>query len=196
VPRRTRVLLARLSLPALDAFDNIAIGIFHHSNGGPGPDGGFGPPEGHVLGFQPSEELIKAMPLLGSHLHLREDEHLGIRERGDRWGLDRGCAGWGEDQRQRLGQELRHLPTGMPALMFQPLPRSQGVSAHGHVCKPFVHNCWLIRHERWPKGSCIRTDRWPTHARVCMLEGYCAQAATPMAEMPQPVTSILPPHPP
>jgi hypothetical protein len=64
--------------------------------------------------------------------------------------------------------------------MFQPLPRSQGVLAHGHVCKPFAHECWLIRHERWPKGSCIRTDRWPTHALVCKPEGYCSQAATAM----------------
>jgi hypothetical protein len=69
--------------------------------------------------------------------------------------------------------------------MFQPLPRSQGVLAHGHVCKPFAHECWLIRHERWPKGSCIRTDRWPTHARVCKPEGYCSQAATAIPPTPE-----------
>ena len=59
VPRRTRVLLAWLSLPALDEFDNVAIGIFHHGNGGAGPDGGFGPREGHVLGFQPLDHLVQ-----------------------------------------------------------------------------------------------------------------------------------------
>jgi hypothetical protein len=42
VPRRREVLLARLSLPALDEFDNVAIGIFHHGDGGPGADGGLG----------------------------------------------------------------------------------------------------------------------------------------------------------
>jgi hypothetical protein len=43
----------------------------------------------------------------------------------------------------------------------------------------FAHECWLICRERWPKGSCLRTDRWPIHARVCKPEGYCSQAATP-----------------
>src|SRR5439155_1640517 len=32
-----------LPLPALDEFDSVAIGIFDHGSGGPGPDGGFGP---------------------------------------------------------------------------------------------------------------------------------------------------------
>ena len=52
------------------------------------------------------------MPLLGSHLHLREGEHFGIRERGDRWGIGRWCPDRGEDQCQRLRQELGHLPMG------------------------------------------------------------------------------------
>ena len=53
--------------------------------------------------------------------------------------------------------------------------------AHGPVCKPFAHERWLIRHERWPKASCLRTDRWPTSARVGKPEGSCSQAATFMA---------------
>jgi len=56
------------------------------------------------------EELVKTMALLGSHLHLRQGKHLGIRQRGDRWG--RGCADRGEDERQRLGQKLGHLTMG------------------------------------------------------------------------------------
>ena len=56
---RMRVLLAWFPLPALDEFDNVAIGIFHHSNGGPGPDGGFGPREGDVFGFQPLDHLVQ-----------------------------------------------------------------------------------------------------------------------------------------
>jgi hypothetical protein len=59
VARRTQVLLAWLSLPALDEFDNVAIGIFHHGNGGPGPDGGFGPREGNVVGCQPLDHLVQ-----------------------------------------------------------------------------------------------------------------------------------------
>jgi hypothetical protein len=64
-------------------------------------------------------------------------------------------------------------------LIVQPLPRSHGVLAPGRVCKPFAHECWLIRHERWPMGSCIRIDPWPTSARVCKPERSCSQAATP-----------------
>src|SRR6266581_3825780 len=48
-----------LSLPALDEFDNVAIGIFDHGNGGPWPDGGFGPCEDNVLGFQPLDHLVQ-----------------------------------------------------------------------------------------------------------------------------------------
>src|SRR5215471_16814975 len=49
----------RLPLPALDEFDNVAIGIFDHGNGGPGPDGGFGPCEGNVRSFQPLDHLVQ-----------------------------------------------------------------------------------------------------------------------------------------
>jgi hypothetical protein len=66
------------------------------------------------------------------------------------------------------------------ALMFQPCPRLQGVLAQGRVCKPFAHECWLICHERWPKGWLIRTYRWPTHAPVGKPEVYCSQATTAM----------------
>src|SRR5215813_4246315 len=59
VPMRTWVLMARFPLPALDEFDNVAIGIFDHGNGGPGPDFGFGPREGNVLGFQPLDHLVQ-----------------------------------------------------------------------------------------------------------------------------------------
>jgi hypothetical protein len=52
------------------------------------------------------------MSLLGSHLPLREGEHLRIREHCDWWGIDRGRTDRGEDQRQRLRQELGHLPMG------------------------------------------------------------------------------------
>src|SRR5207249_11941262 len=48
-----------LPLPALDEFDNVAIGIFDHGNGSPGPDRGFGPREGNVLGFQPLDHLVQ-----------------------------------------------------------------------------------------------------------------------------------------
>jgi hypothetical protein len=65
------------------------------------------------------------------------------------------------------------------ALIVQPLAHSHGVLARGRVCKPFARECWLIRHERWPKRACIRTDRWPTYARVGKPEGSCSQAATP-----------------
>src|SRR6266498_4509167 len=71
-------------------------------------------------------------------------------------------------------------------LIFQPLPCSQGVLAHGRVCKPFAHECWLIGQERWPTRSRIRTHRWPTHALVCKPEGYCSQAATPRGAIPSP----------
>jgi hypothetical protein len=54
-----RVLRARLPFPALDAFDNVAIGIFDHSNGGPGPDGRFGPRAGDVRGFPPLDHLVQ-----------------------------------------------------------------------------------------------------------------------------------------
>ena len=36
------------------------------------------------------EELVKPMALLGSHRHLREGRHLGLRQRGDRRGIARG----------------------------------------------------------------------------------------------------------
>jgi len=42
----------------------------------------------------------------GERLHLREGEHLSIRQRGDRWSIGWGCPDWGEEQRQRLRQEL------------------------------------------------------------------------------------------
>ena len=67
---------------------------------------------------------------------------------------------------------------GYQALIVQPLPRSQGVLAHGRVCKPFAYECWLIGDERWPTGSWIRRDRWPTSAHVGKPEVYCSQAAT------------------
>src|SRR5216683_5599953 len=51
--------MARLPSTALDEFDNVAIRIFDHGNGGPGPDGGFGPREGNVLGFQPLDHLVQ-----------------------------------------------------------------------------------------------------------------------------------------
>ena len=57
--KRTRVLLVRCPLPALDEFDNVAIGILDHGNSGPGPDGGFGPREGNVLGFQPLDHPVQ-----------------------------------------------------------------------------------------------------------------------------------------
>ena len=51
--------MARFPLPALDEFDNVAIGIFDHGNRGPGSDGGFGPREGNVRRFQPLDHLIQ-----------------------------------------------------------------------------------------------------------------------------------------
>jgi hypothetical protein len=79
-------------------------------------------------------------------------------------------------------QEPANVPLpgqrGAPQRCFPPCPRSQGVLAHGPVCKPFAHERWLIRHERWPKAPCLRTDRWPTSARVGKPEGSCSQAAT------------------
>src|SRR5262245_48568983 len=38
-----------------------------------------------------------------------------------------------------------------------------------HVCavktvRPFAHQCWPIRMERWPTGGRIRTEHWPTQA--------------------------------
>jgi hypothetical protein len=62
------------------------------------------------------------------------------------------------------------------ALIVQPLACSHGVLAHGRVCKPFARECGLIRHKRWPTAPCIRTDRWPTSARVGKPEGCCSQA--------------------
>src|SRR5437868_6218543 len=59
MPMGTRILLVRLPLPALDEFDNVAIGIFDHSNGGPRPDGGFGAREGNVRGLQPLDHLVQ-----------------------------------------------------------------------------------------------------------------------------------------
>src|SRR5262245_51650181 len=59
VPRCTRVLMARWPLSALDEFDNVAIRILDHGNGGPRPDGGFGAREGNVLGFQPLDHLVQ-----------------------------------------------------------------------------------------------------------------------------------------
>jgi hypothetical protein len=63
--------------------------------------------------------------------------------------------------------------------MVQPFACSQGVLAHGRVCKPFAHERWQIRNQRWSKASCLRTERWPTSARVCKPDGFCSQAATP-----------------
>src|SRR5437764_1730168 len=43
----------------LDEFANVASGILDHGNGGPGPDGGFGPREGNVRSFQPLDHLVQ-----------------------------------------------------------------------------------------------------------------------------------------
>ena len=51
--------MTRFPLAALDKFDNVAIGVFDHSNGGPGPDDSFGPGEGNVRGFQPLDHLVQ-----------------------------------------------------------------------------------------------------------------------------------------
>ena len=55
---------------------------------------------------------------------------------------------------------------GRAPALCSALPPSQGVLAQGRVCKPFTHECGLIRTERQPTGAWIRTDRWPTRARV------------------------------
>src|SRR5687768_13206681 len=78
-----------------------------------------------------------------------------------------------------LGDRVSRRGRGVPDVIFQPLACSHGVLAHGRVCKPFAHERWLIRHERWPKASCLRTERWPISARVCKPERSCSQAATP-----------------
>ena len=44
-------------------------------------------------------------------------------------------------------------------LIFIPLSHSHCVLACGLVCKPFAHECWLVRNDRWPAVSLIRNDR-------------------------------------
>ena len=50
--------------------------------------------------------------------------------------------------------------------------------AHRLVCKPFAHERWPLRTQRWPEWSRIRTERWPEQGSVCKPARYCSQAAT------------------
>jgi hypothetical protein len=59
------------------------------------------------------------------------------------------------------------------------LPRLTAMYSQ-HTCRqPPLCDGLLICDERWPTGSGLRTDRWPTYALVCKPEVYCSQAATP-----------------
>ena len=73
---------------------------------------------------------------------------------------------------------LSPSPLGKHYRICQPLPCSHCVLAHGHDCKTFAHEGWLVCNERWPEWSLMRTDRWPTHAFMGKPAVYCSQAAT------------------
>src|SRR5262249_20120247 len=79
-------------------------------------------------------------------------------------------------------------------LIFQLLPCSQCVLAQWRVCKPFAHECWPIRTERWPASTGIRTKRWPTKALVCKPARFCSQAATHIVSCVQTLFSTTTPH--
>ena len=96
-----------------------------------------------------------------------------------------GCSGINHRAKRPFNLETtdRGDAEACQALMFQPLPYSHGVLVQGRVCKPFAHECWLIRTERRPMRASIRINRWPTHARVGKPEGSCSQAATAISDV-------------
>ena len=51
-------------------------------------------------------------------------------------------------------------------------PRPSYAATSPSVAGPALTNRDKLSEERWPAGSCIRTERWPTKALVCKPELY------------------------
>ena len=110
-----------------------------------------------------AEKLVQTMPLLGSHLHLRQGKYLGIRQCGDGWGIARWCADRSEDQRQRLGQELRYFSVGQGRPVLRVCVASSGKVTTTCV---LISPAPLHQTPAPPTGLPKNHGRVPRHGRV------------------------------